>query len=206
MRCRSSATRRRLRSGVGAPGTLRCAVFRPDGAAGLDCDDRLGCSDSCDEVSVPVSKLNEYANLIQRTHERTHIRRLAFDHIRIREARKVVNDLVWYSAGLTFFIIRDGEGIWQQVDSVVLLRCKSFQDAFASAIEFGRREEREYMNAKDERIRWAFVRVATIDELGLQLEGPREVWSQPREPENGEVATIDSCFDPESNLPGQTGV
>ena len=91
-------------------------------------------------------------------------------------------------------------------DSVVLVRASHFEQAFPDACIAGRAMESTYANADGERVRWAFERVETMDELPANLTSGTEVYSQPHDVGDSSELAFDAKFAPELYPPGQSGV
>jgi hypothetical protein len=56
-------------------------------------------------------------------------------------------------------------------ESTVVFRARDFQHAFQRALELGVAAEHQYKNEKGQNVRWALVEVATLDQIGPQLDG-----------------------------------
>jgi hypothetical protein len=58
----------------------------------------------------------------------------------------------------------------------VVFKAKDHGQAFATALELGKKQETTYKNSKNQSVRWAFVQVEQIWELGSSVSG-KEVGS-----------------------------
>jgi Domain of unknown function (DUF4288) len=112
----------------------------------------------------------------------------------------------WFAASLVLAIINEFGGLWRRVTSVVLVRAANFEQAFIDACMAGRAMESTYTNADGERVRWAFERVETLDELPANLASGTEVYSLPHKVGDASELTFDATFAPELHPPGQSGV
>ena len=59
----------------------------------------------------------------------------------------------------------------------VVFQAADYQEAFSLAIDLGKRQETKYKNSKQQSVRWAFIQVEQIWELGGSVDG-KEVGSQ----------------------------
>lgn len=112
----------------------------------------------------------------------------------------------WFAASLLLAVISELGGLWRRVTSVVLIRAVDFEQAFVEACRAGRAMEETYANAEGELVRWAFERVATLDELPGPLASGVEVYSEPHDVGDRSELAFDAQFEPERYPPGQTGV
>lgn len=117
-----------------------------------------------------------------------------------------MTEQAWYSASLLVAVINERGGLWKRVTSVVLVRADDFEAAFRAACEVGRGMEETYLNRDEERVRWAFERVATLDLLPERLMSGTEVYSAPHDAESPTELAFDAQFHPERFPPGQAGV
>jgi hypothetical protein len=53
----------------------------------------------------------------------------------------------------------------------VVFRARDYEDAFARALAFGKREETRYKNAKGQWVRWALAEIQSIKYLGRSVDG-----------------------------------
>jgi len=61
---------------------------------------------------------------------------------------------------------------------VVVFLAKDFDDALLRALDLSRAMESTYLNGDGQEVRWRFIGVETLDQLGQITDG-REVWSEP---------------------------
>jgi len=112
----------------------------------------------------------------------------------------------WYAAKLRFVVLLETTGAEDASDSIFLLRCDSFETAFARALQIGRAAETEYLGGTGERVRWRLKEVATLDVLqGEDLDGV-EIYSEFTPVGDHERYGFDHAFQPEASQPNQTGV
>lgn len=86
----------------------------------------------------------------------------------------------FYSARLLFIIlVADGLGRKRNHydESVIVFRARDFEDAFKRALALGKKKESEYKNNKGQQVRWALVRILTLDWIGSKVDG-KEVASK----------------------------
>ena len=82
--------------------------------------------------------------------------------------------MTFFSARLLLVVlVNDGRPrkthTWDEV--VVTFRARDCDHAFGRALEIGRSHETEYLNADEQRVRWAFVAVENLDVVGRRLDG-----------------------------------
>jgi hypothetical protein len=82
----------------------------------------------------------------------------------------------------------------------ILLKATDFADAFSRAIDLGRKQETKYKNSKQQSVRWAFVKVEQIWELGGNLDG-QEVGSIMDVLITDEAISYRKRFNPKRHLP-----
>ena len=113
--------------------------------------------------------------------------------------------MTWFSACLRMVCLIEGEGFVRYEDSVVLMRQPNRESAFERALELGAVRESTFINADGASVRWAFVRVLTLDELGTTIGEDAEVYSQPTfTPEDGEGLNMYSTFSPQVSPPNNS--
>lgn len=122
-----------------------------------------------------------------------------------RDHRRSSGEVRWYSAGLTFAILSEGDALVRRVLSVVLVQAQDFSSAHAEALRVGREAEEVYRDREGNRVRWALETVSTIDEIG-ELRSGREIFVEFRDLEPAEALSFETRFDPSQQVPGQTGV
>lgn len=98
--------------------------------------------------------------------------------------------MTWFSASLRSASIIEHYGMESLSDSVYLISAANREEAWAKALYFGAGIETNYRNADGELIKFVFVGVLTIDELGHQLVEGQEVCCQ----SNDFVRPIPSFF------------
>jgi Domain of unknown function (DUF4288) len=80
----------------------------------------------------------------------------------------------FYSARLLFVaVVDDGRPrkthTWDE--SIVVFHARDFDHALARALEIGRSHETEYLNYRQQRVRWALVKVENVDLVGKRVDG-----------------------------------
>jgi hypothetical protein len=82
------------------------------------------------------------------------------------------------------------------MDCVHLIRAQNKAAAFEKALKLGFTHEQTYLNGENQRVRWAFKSVISLDSLGnLELDG-LEIYSQPIDINAGETAAFDIQYNP----------
>ena len=112
----------------------------------------------------------------------------------------------FFSARLSVVsLVDDGKtgktNLWDEV--VFVFRAKDFDHAFNRALELGRAQETEYLNFKQQKVRWAFVKVETLDLLGKSIDG-KEVSSCLNHRRSKAYIPFDGKFNPEDSQPSQS--
>jgi hypothetical protein len=110
---------------------------------------------------------------------------------------------VWFSAMLRFVVVAP-DRVVRRSRSLVLLRAEDWEPARAKALELGRGQERQYVNALGEPVRWRLEALETLDWLGVDLPDGREVYAEPLDPPGGPEPPSEP--DPTATRPEQTGV
>ena len=77
--------------------------------------------------------------------------------------QRQIREMNWYSSKIRLACLIQGVGLTRYMDSVVLFRAKDFKGAMKRALEFGKRQEEEYLNAEKELVRWRFKEVVSLD-------------------------------------------
>jgi len=89
---------------------------------------------------------------------------------------------------------------------VFLVSASDREDAWDQALEIGEGLETSYDNAEGERIRFAFLGVLTIDELGEELQAGQEVYFAAQDFVQPIPVSPDVNFSPKQITPGHAGV
>jgi hypothetical protein len=110
----------------------------------------------------------------------------------------------WFSAKIRVACLIEGPGLVQYMDSIHVFRAENFDTAMKSAVNLGRRHEEEYINSKQERVRWRLKEIISLDILGEDLVDGAEVYSEPVEPKPMEHFDFGAEFDPGVSVPTQT--
>ena len=111
--------------------------------------------------------------------------------------------MAYFSAELLFICLRDAgrpykTHLWDE--TAVVFRARDPEHAFERALEIGKSHEVEYRNDRNERVRWALVKIEVIHELGRKIDG-KEVASRLRWRKSREAVTYDHSFEPELSDP-----
>jgi ATP-dependent helicase YprA (DUF1998 family) len=112
----------------------------------------------------------------------------------------------FYSARLLFIILIDNKRPRRRNDydeTVVLFRANDFDHAFTRALELGRAAETHYLNQRGQAVRWALVKVVTLDCVGASVEG-REVASNLHARTALKPVSFSTRFRPERSRPNQS--
>jgi len=112
----------------------------------------------------------------------------------------------WYSATIRRASMIGDEGIDSFWDSVFLLSATDRDSAWNAALEIGLGLESKYQNAAQERVRFAFVGVLYLDEVGESIESGVEVFFNTIEFEQPISVSSDVVFHPSSVLPKSLGI
>ncbi len=112
----------------------------------------------------------------------------------------------WFSASIVVAILIESAGLDGEMVSVVLVRADEFDEAFQKALLRGYEMEEVYTNKYGQRVRWAFVRVETLDMLPEVLGDGVEVHSRFSRNAPDSSVPFDKEFDPRGSSPDQSGV
>jgi hypothetical protein len=111
----------------------------------------------------------------------------------------------FYSARLQFVVLVEGQrhktNLWDE--SIVAFRARDYGHAFQRALEIGRSHETEYLNMQGRKVRWALVKVETLDHVGRRVDG-QEVASRLDRRRSKEVIPFNRRFRPEAEEPSQS--
>jgi len=88
-------------------------------------------------------------------------------------------------------------------DSVHVFQAQDFDEAFARALEIGRRRQEEYRNANGQLVRWRLTEILSLDSVQDSIDGA-EVHSEFEEYEPPRNIDFDATFHPEDAKPDQT--
>jgi hypothetical protein len=117
------------------------------------------------------------------------------------------SEVHWYSGSCRRVCIVEGEGVLTNELSVYVFRAGDDADAARRLLELASAQDKEYLNADGERVRWALVSIETIDELGDGQMQDVEVYSKMTQIEPPDTSlTLDTRFTPENDEPGLSGV
>ena len=112
----------------------------------------------------------------------------------------------FYSARLLYYILVDS-GLPRRRqhcdETVIVFRAANHARAFERALALGHAAETEYRNADDQRVRWAFVEVETLDEVGPTADGA-EVASRQHVRVTPRPVPANRVFHPERSKPEQS--
>ena len=112
----------------------------------------------------------------------------------------------FYSARLLFVcLVENGRPrkthTWDE--SIAVFRARNFDHALVRALEIGRSHETEYLNYRQQRVRWALVKVENVDRVGKQVDG-QEVASRLSRRQSKEAIPFGTQFQPEASEPSQS--
>ena len=114
--------------------------------------------------------------------------------------------LKYYSARLLFVILIDDGKPHSRHDydeSVIVFRARGWKSAFGRALRIGRSMQSQYRNYRKQVVRWALVRVETLDLVGDAVDG-KEVSSRLHTRVERRPIAAKSRFHPEKSRPGQS--
>ncbi len=112
--------------------------------------------------------------------------------------------MTWYSARVRMVVLIDPEGADEYSDSVFLFRSNDGYTAFERALMLGKAEEKEYVNAEGNRVRYRLKEVISLDcILNQDLDGA-EVCCMSMDLEDDTEIPFDASFSPERSRPEQT--
>jgi hypothetical protein len=113
---------------------------------------------------------------------------------------------MWYSVSLRRGCIVGTDGITSLWDSIFLVSASDRDSAWTEAMRIGKGLETSYDNAEGERIRFAFLGVLTIDQLGAELRSGLEVYFTSLDLLQPIPVSPDTDFFPKRIVPGQAGI
>jgi hypothetical protein len=121
------------------------------------------------------------------------------------EVGRCVCDMNWYSACIRLVWIIESDGGVAYQDSVCLFLASDWDSAKDKALRKGRSLERTYENVDGKMVRFALVRLVTLDLIEQIVDGV-EVYSQPVDLNLADARpmTFDQTFTPESFEPTQS--
>ena len=114
----------------------------------------------------------------------------------------------WFAARLLHIILIDDKKPRRRNDydeTVIVFRARSYPLAFKRALALGRAAETEYRNERGQRVRWAFVEVTTLDQVGKGVES-REVSSRLHARTETKPVPFGRRFHPERSQPQNSGI
>lgn len=114
--------------------------------------------------------------------------------------------MTWFSASLRRASIVGVDGIGSLWDSVFLVSASNRDEAWEEAIKIGLGLETSYDNAAGERVRFAFLGVLTIDELGDELRAGQEIYFSAQDLLQPIPVASDVAFFPHQIVPGNAGI
>jgi hypothetical protein len=110
----------------------------------------------------------------------------------------------WFSTKIRVALLIEDAGLVSYMDSVHVFQAKDFDEAKQRALELGRGHEEEYLNSDQQRVRWRFKEIVSLDLLGSELSNGCEVYSEPVKLGSDEHLPFDVNFDPQFSRPTQT--
>ena len=109
----------------------------------------------------------------------------------------------FYSARLLYIsLVADGPGKKRNHydETVIVFRAKDHSDAFERALQIGRSHETDYLNDKQQRVRWTLTEIIAIDWVGRTVNG-MEVSSCLHYRTTKSPIAPDHIFHPENSQP-----
>jgi len=110
----------------------------------------------------------------------------------------------WFSSKVRVVCLVEPEGAQRYMDSVYVFKADDFETAFQRAVDLGKEQEEEYLNAENQIVRWRLKEVISLDVINHTSLDGAEVYSEPVELEVGARLPFDADFQPEKSLPTQT--
>ncbi len=111
----------------------------------------------------------------------------------------------FYSARLLYIVLVDDRPCkshtWEE--TVVVFRARDWIHAFARALDVGHSHEIEYLNHKQQKVRWALVEIEHLELVGKRVDG-QEVMYRLRTRRSKKVIPFNAKFHPENSPPPQT--
>ena len=107
----------------------------------------------------------------------------------------------FYSARLLYVIlVADGPGRKRNHydETVIVFRARDQAHAFERALEIGRSHETDYLNDKQQRVRWALTEIIAVDWIGRAVNG-KEVSSCLHYRTSKQPIAPDHVFQPETS-------
>lgn len=103
-------------------------------------------------------------------------------------------------------LLIESQGADTYMDSVYVFHSHDWTTAFQRALELGKRQEEQYLNADNRRVRWRLQQIVTLDWLSTTSLDGAEVYSEPVTVEPNNSIPFDALFEPEKSQPTRTGV
>jgi hypothetical protein len=113
----------------------------------------------------------------------------------------------WFSCSARFAVQIEGQGVVDEMRSVILLRARDFADGAEKALQAFLSMETGYQNGSGETVRWRLVMLDTLDLLGDSIPDGREIYAERLAP-SSEVLELaaGNGFSPATHKPTQSGV
>lgn len=112
----------------------------------------------------------------------------------------------WYSATIQIVSLVGDSGITLIWDNIYLIQAIDREAAWTKARALGTSLEETYTNGYAETVRWAFVGVVTLDNLGNTLYDGMEVGFQPQDLAQPLPIDLATKFHPNRMQPGYAGI
>src|SRR5690242_2065383 len=112
----------------------------------------------------------------------------------------------WFSTKVRLICLIESQGADLYMDSVYVFRSQDWATAFQRAIELGKQQEKEYLNADNCQVRWRLKEIISLDWLFAQSLDGAEVYSESVAVGAGDSIRFDTAFEPEKSTPIQTGI
>ncbi len=110
----------------------------------------------------------------------------------------------WYSAKVRLVALVNPDGADLFMDSVYTFQATEWDEAFQRALELGRSQEGEYVNAEGQSVRWKLMKVINLNWLKVECLEGAEVHSEFVDVPVDERIPFDSQFAPENVQPSET--
>lgn len=112
----------------------------------------------------------------------------------------------WFSTKVRLVCLIESQRADTYMDSVYVFRSQDWATAFQRAIELGKQQEKEYLNADNRQVRWRLKEIISLDWLFAQSLDGAEVYSESVAVGAGDSIPFDAAFEPEKSTPTQTGI
>ena len=110
----------------------------------------------------------------------------------------------WFSTKIRMVCLIEPNGAQRYMDSVFVFQSEDFDVAFRRALDVGRGQEKEYLNADGKRVKWRLKEIISLDILEVESLDGVEGYSEPVNLNDTEAIPFDADLHPEASRPTQT--